>query len=370
MEHFSLSDIPIAIPELKEAFIDPAPVDRKDGVAVGALGADGDKKEMIIKLAHEIAEQKHGRFDSLLIAHKNTLIFESYYSRGRVNLPHPQASATKSYLNMTIGRAVQLGYLTMDDLHKPLVSFLKHLDPTKFVDGVEKITLHQAMTMHSGIRISNDKLKELNENPEQIKGQRQVQAYLEHSEPITIESESYLYQRTDPQLVMQVLDAVVPGTAKDFIRDDFFAKIEITNYGWLDSVSGLPEGPHSSRLTSRDMIKLGILAMNTGMWEGEQIIPEAFVTKSINRIVQKGVEDIFFVGESVSNPGYGYYWWQADMAVGKQSYFSTSAQGGGGQYIILIDELDLVVVATAHDRDASTMQMTAERIVPAFTHKQ
>lgn len=35
---FSLSDIPIAISELKEAFIDPTPVDRKDGVAVGALG--------------------------------------------------------------------------------------------------------------------------------------------------------------------------------------------------------------------------------------------------------------------------------------------------------------------------------------------
>ena len=37
----------------------------------------------------------------------------------------------------------------------------------------------------------------------------------------------------------------------------------------------------------------------------------------------------------------------------------------GGQYIILIDELDLIVVVTGHD-DNSTLQITAERILPAF----
>jgi len=39
---------------------------------------------------------------------------------------------------------------------------------------------------------------------------------------------------------------------------------------------------------------------------------------------------------------------------------------GGGQYIILIEELDLLIVVTAHDGDDSTLQLTAERILPAF----
>ena len=148
------------IPYLEEAFIDAAPRDRKDGVLVGELGIDGGNKAMILKLAQEIADTIHGKFDRFLISHKGKLLFESYYARGRVNLPHPQASAAKVYTSLALGRAIQLGYLTMADLDKPLVSFLKYLDPTKFVAGVEKITLHQALTMRGGLRISKEKKEE------------------------------------------------------------------------------------------------------------------------------------------------------------------------------------------------------------------
>ena len=72
----------------------------------------------------EIAENKHGRFDSFLILQQDKLLFESYYSRGRINLPHPQASTTKAYTALLLGRAIQLGYLTMDDLDKPLIKRL------------------------------------------------------------------------------------------------------------------------------------------------------------------------------------------------------------------------------------------------------
>jgi len=371
---FSLSDIPSAfadtIPSLENGFIDPTPANRKDGISVGKLDLNSDQKNRIVALAKEINAGEHGRFDSLLIAHKGKLVFESYYLRGRIDLPHPQASTTKSYVNLAIGRAIQLGYLTMADLDRPVISFLKDLDTSTFVAGADKITLHHAMTMHSGVRIDNDKLKELNRKPTQLSGLGQVNAYLTHSAPITSDSQRYLYQSIDPRLVMQVLNAVVPQGAQHFIKHELLGKMGITVYGWKDGVSGLPEGAHSSSMRSRDMIKWGILAMNKGKWNGEQLIPDAFVTKSINTIIRRGVEDIFFIDGNVSNPGYGYYWWQADMTAGNKTYLSHSAQGGGGQYIILINELDLIVVATAHDRDASSMQITADRILPAFIQNQ
>jgi CubicO group peptidase (beta-lactamase class C family) len=356
------------ISDLKEAFIDAAPNDRKDGIHVGELGVDGGNKAMIVKLAQEIADNKHDPFDSLLIAHKDKLIFESYYSRGRINLPHYQMSATKVYTGLALGRAIQLGYLSMADLDKPLVSFLKDLDPTKFVEGVEKISLHQAMTMRSGIRLSNEQREEFEKNPSQLKGQGQVQAYLEHSAPISAESQSFLYQSTDPTLVMQVLDAVVPGTAKDFIKNELLNKMGITNYGWRTDVSGLPSSPWGSSMTSRDMVKWGTLAINKGKWYGEQLVPEAFITKATSRIIYTGDDDVFGGGKDVSNQGYGYYWWNADLKYGNKSYFSASAQGGGGQYIILIEELDLMVVVTSHKNDNSTLQITAERILAAFVN--
>jgi len=42
-----------------------------------------------------------------------------------------------------------------------VVSFLKELDSTNFVDGVEKITLHQALTMRGGLRVNGESLKKL-----------------------------------------------------------------------------------------------------------------------------------------------------------------------------------------------------------------
>ena len=52
------------IPLLEKAFIDTAPADRKDTISVGKLGIDGGNKDMLVKLAQEIADSKHGGFDS------------------------------------------------------------------------------------------------------------------------------------------------------------------------------------------------------------------------------------------------------------------------------------------------------------------
>jgi CubicO group peptidase (beta-lactamase class C family) len=354
------------VPNLENASIDTAPTDRNDGLMMGELGIDGGDKAMIVELAQEVAEGQHGKFDSLLIAHKGKLVFESYYLWGRLNLAHPQASATKTYTGLALGRAIQMGYLTMADLDKPLVSFLKDLDPTKFVAGAEKITLHHALTMSSGIRINEKKREEMNKYPDRLKGQGYVQVLLEHSAPITEESQVFKYG-FGPDLVMQVIDAIVPGTAKDFIKNEFFGKMDITTYEWLPGGDGLPAAGWKMSISSRTMLKLGTLAMNKGNWNGEQLVPEAFITKAINRIVRNSDDENFSDDGKITNTGYGYFWWQADMKVGSKNYFSTSARGGGGMYIILIDELDLIVVMSGfHRGDDQNLQMTAERILPAF----
>jgi CubicO group peptidase (beta-lactamase class C family) len=350
------------LPYLKEAFIDLTPANRKDGFSIGELGVDGGDKAMVLQLAQELADNNQGDYDSLLIAHKGKFLFESYYKRGRINLPHFQSSASKGYTALIVGRAIQLGYLTMADLNKPLVSFLKGLDPTRFVKGVEKISLHQAMTMSSGLRFSDEEMTKFRESPEQYKGLAQVQAFLELSDPVTSESQTYNYRGYDPIMVMHVLDAVVPGSAKDFIKNEFFDKLGINNYSWRNDPSDLPIGDNGVNLTSRDMLKLGTLVINGGKWNDEQLLSADYLVKATSAITRatedwQGPESYF----------YGYLWYQTNLTAKDKSYDVKIAWGGGGNRIILIGEPDLIVVISGHDMvDETILTLISKNILLAF----
>lgn len=363
------------IPELDSPYIDTSPVDLNDGITVGQFSHAADDKTSddkasdeaaIIKLAKEVAAGNYGKYDSLLIAKGGTLLFESYYNRGRVDLSHPQSSATKSYTSLALGRAIQMGYLSMDDLDKPVISFLNDIDSTKLVEGAETITLHHALTMTTGIDISQEGWDAISTDLDRVKGQGEIQAILEDSAPITKETQVFKYG-TGPQFVMQVIEAVVPGSAQAFIRTELFGKLGITNYDWRLAPSGLPESGWKVSVTARDMLKVGFLVDNDGQWKGEQLVPKAYLERATSRQLLTGDDDIYGGGALVSNQGYGYFFWVTDLALDGKKHHAFSAQGGGGMYILLVKDFDLVVVVTAHEREDVTQQLIAERILPLFS---
>jgi predicted alpha/beta superfamily hydrolase/CubicO group peptidase (beta-lactamase class C family) len=367
MTHVSMDNYEVSFwdtPHLNNPFITTTPEDRKDGILVDTLAVKTNDLNRILNFSQEIFEGKYGHYDALLISHKDKLVFESYYKKGRINLPHMQASATKGYTSLMVGRAIQLGYLTMEDLDKPIVHFLKDLDPSKFVDGVEKITLHQALTMSSGLRFSNEQITDFRRNPEKYNGINQIQAFLSLSKPITKTSQSYKYQGVDPIIVMQVLDAVVPGSAKDFIKNELLDKIEINNYIWRDDLSGLPIADSRSSFTSRDMTKIGNLVLGKGKWNGKQLISSEYLSRATSAIT-KPTED--WQPKTFS---YGYLWYQTSMMIKNKSFKIKITWGGGGQRIIVVEDLELVITITGHDGvDNKIMKSVFEIIIPAFANK-
>lgn len=349
------------LPYLEQAFIDTEPAAREDGLAVGPLAVPDGDKARIVQLAKEIGDKQHGNYDSLLIAHQGKLVFESYQQRGRINLAHGQASAAKAYTSLALGRAIQLGYLSMADLDKPIIGFLKDLDTQKLVAGAEKITLHKALTMHGGLSVDREKWDELEKNnPAILKGQGLVQTLLERSEPISSATQTYVYGNFNPMLVMAVIDAVVPGTAQDFIKREVLDKLGIVNYKWQDHVSGLPEAGWRVSLTSRDMLKLGSLALNDGKWNGEQLVSAEYLAKATSGLVKPTID---WMPDSYR---YGYFWYHTPITVDEQHYEAVFAWGGGGQRVIVVDGLDLIVVITGHDRDDTIMTQIEKSILPAF----
>ena len=160
-------------------------------------------------------------------------------------------------------------------------------------------------------------------------------------------------------MTMQVLEAVVPGTARDFITKELLGKMGITNFAWQDDVSGLPKSAAGSSIRSRDMLKWGMLITNGGKWNGEQLIPANFVERA--------------TGKLHTNPqgtSYGYFWWRHDMQLGSRKFDCISGRGAGGQFILMLPELDLIAVTTAHNQGMGTILMTTpKRILPVFVTK-
>lgn len=366
MTHISSDEHEVSfweIPYLNKAYVSTTPEDRKDGIAVDTLAVDSAAQNAILKLSQEIFDGQHGSYDALLIAHKNKLVFESYYKKGRINLPHGQASAVKAYTSLALGRAIQMGYLSMEDLNKPLIGFLKDVDPKKMTEGAEKITLHKALTMHGGLNIDSDAWKEIEKDSVRLKGQGLVQTLLEQSGPITPASQTYLYGNFNPMLVMTVIDAVVPGTAENFIKTELLDKLGISNYKWATHVNGMPEAGWKASLLSRDMLKLGHLIQSNGKLNGEQLISAAYLAKATSGLV-KPTQDWM-----PKDYRYGYFWYQTPFKVGQKRYDATFAWGGGGQRIIVIKELDLTIVVSGHDREDKIMTPISEIIIPAFVNQ-
>ena len=357
------------LPDLEKSYISATPEKKDDSIPVGKLGTDGGNADAVLQYAGELAaspvvenggdaakEKTTGTVDSLLIACKGKLIFESYYRRGRANYPHYQMSITKSYTSLAIGRAIQLGFLKMEDLDKPVVGFLKDLDVSKLAPGADRITLAEAMMMNSGIRLPDQKAKELLKNPAQLKGQGEIQAYLQNSDPVPPMPRAFKYQESDPSIAMQVLNAVVPGGAEQFIQKELLLPLGITNYQWEPGVSGLPKSAAGSSFLSRDMLKFGMLIMNKGKWQDQQLIPEAYIARATSPNVL-----------SYGTNYYGYFWWVEDVKVGEKTYHVVEGRGAGGQFIYMIPELDLIAVVTSHDKGMGNMLQTLpQKLIPAF----
>ena len=91
---------------------------------------------------------------------------------------------------------------------------------------------------------------------------------------------------------------------------------------------------------ARDMAKFGQLFLDDGHWQGQQIISEDWVARSVTAAVNLS-------GDFTS--GYGYQWWLGDFRVAGRDYPFYSAQGYGGQYIVVIEALELVIAVFARN---------------------
>ena len=100
------------------------------------------------------------------------------------------------------------------------------------------------------------------------------------------------------------------------------------------------------------MIKIGAVFLNNGNWRGEQIISQDWVNQSTKPY--PGNDNIKIPGSDYGKNGYSYSWWTKTIFHKGKSTKTFRAGGWGGQQIIILRELDMVVVFTGGNYTSRT----------------
>ena len=112
------------------------------------------------------------------------------------------------------------------------------------------------------------------------------------------------------------------------------------------------------QVRTEDMARLGQLFLQKGVWDGRQLVPEAFVIDA-TRPQNAG-------GPPVSMP-YGYMWWVLRTETPRRGFM---ASGYGGQLIWVYPPLDLVIavsstVSAESQRRGQAVQLVRTRLFAA-----
>jgi CubicO group peptidase (beta-lactamase class C family) len=248
---------------------------------------------------------------------------------------HDLRSVTKSVTSLLLG--IALGRKLIDNIDEPILNWFPEYSDLRTPEK-ERISLRHLLTMSAGLEWDE---------------------YLPYTDPknsevcMLMSSDQYRY--TLEQLVVSppgqvwnynsggsaLLGAVIgkaTGEALDDVAREFLLEpLGITDFAWTKRAkSGIPE-VGGLRLRARDFAKIGQLVLARGNWNGRQIVSRQWIRESTAAHI--GPADRMYF--------YGYQWWQGRSLFNGREVPWVTAIGNGGQRIVVVPELDLVVVITA-----------------------
>ena len=331
-----------------------------DGWQVGQLQDVGIDATRITEVMNFIRRKEPGfRFiDSLVIIKNGQLVFDELIrtrfdrfdnSIGNRNIElHTLRSATKSFASTLVGIAIYQSYIPGADI---LVhDYLQQRQPIANWDtSKQSIKMSDWLTMRHGYEWEEDDFAyfDLNTITGQFENASDPFQFVLDLPMANSPGQVYEYNTGVSYALGRFVQEITGQHVIDFIDSNLFQPLNISVYEYSALAGELHTGA-GLYLSARDMAKLGQLYLNGGVWNGYRIISEDWV----NLATQSHVE--FDTGHD----GYGYQWWTHDFEYDGGFVTSFRAQGFGGQYIIVIPNLELVVVLTSH---AYTEEQIQER---------
>jgi CubicO group peptidase (beta-lactamase class C family) len=170
--------------------------------------------------------------------------------------------------------------------------------------------------------------------------------------------------------LVPVLESATDSSISELTAQWITAPLAMQDSGWQRRIWVLP-GMDANKLgfytSARDMAKLGLLMLNQGKWQGEQIVSE----QNLRKLIQPSQQ---------LNPAYGQLWWlngQRSLQAGKLSSSMLvptaprdlyAAQGALGRKLFVVPGLDLVVTRLGDKPADDFDQVLWAKLMQAANH--
>ena len=270
---------------------------------------------------------------SLLVFKNGYLVAEDYFSIGSPEQEVNIHSVTKSITSALVGIALEQGCLT--SLDQKMIEFFPELadrvrDPRK-----NQITLRQMLQMRAGYpwEESTAELFEL-----LYSGFRP--STLIDVPLVRDPGTGFEYSNLTSHLLGIIVARACGTDLRSFAQEHLFSPLGVEPGFWQQDWEGYYLGFSDIHLSAYEMAKFGLLYLNDGEYAGRQIVPAGWVHDSLQIYSENAWK--FRVGRNWRDNAYGYQWWS--IRAGDHRY--SLAWGHGGEQIVLLDELDMVMVVT------------------------
>ena len=312
------------------AAVDYTPV-ADDGWETSTPEAEGLDPDLMAQLFYDAGELES--LYGLVVVKNGKLIAEDYFNEGSVDQLSGRQSITKSVLSALYGIALERGDL--EDLDAKMVDSFPELVPMGDPRKAE-ITTRQLLQMRGGYPWE----QAAGYNPVMWDGVNNWVPHIETFELTNDPGTDWAYSNLSSHILSVTLSRAIDGSLVPYANEHLFEPIGAQVPQWTTDADGYEMGCIEVYLTARDMAKFGVLYLNDGAWDGEQIISESWVEESLTSYSSDVAN---YSGQHYRSIGYGYQWWVVES--GDHTYWM--ARGHGGQQIVLLEDHNMVIVATA-----------------------
>ena len=137
----------------------------------------------------------------------------------------------------------------------------------------------------------------------------------------------------------------------DFARKYLFEPLGISELDWQFTPLGSASTAGGLALRSRDLLKLGQLFADRGIWKGRRVISESWIRASITPHVK--VDD---------GTEYGYFWWLKKF----RSIPAHCMLGNGGNKVCVFPSLNVTVVITSTNYNTRGMHEQTDKLLSDY----